>query len=76
MANPLPQQQLLLELLNMSGEIAIMGANDTSLLWRTTNECRRNGWVTLTTIGTSGTTKAELTILGRQAMEKAAKDIT
>lgn len=74
MAKPLPQQQLLLELLNMSGEIAIVGVDESSLLWRTANECRRNGWLTLTSIGASGTTKASLTIVGRKAMIAAATE--
>jgi hypothetical protein len=43
----LPQQQLLLELLAMSGDIAVTSAAPDSLIWRTLTECRREGWVTV-----------------------------
>ncbi len=47
MSKILPQQQLMLELLAMSGDIAITSAAPDSLIWRTLTECRRAGWVTL-----------------------------
>jgi hypothetical protein len=67
MAKPLPQQQLLLELLSMSGEIAVLGPRDDSLLWRTLEECQKLAWVKLTTIS-ADTYKVELRALGRAAM--------
>ena len=69
MAETLPQQQLLLELLHMSGEIAIVGETGGSLLWRTLEECRDRGWVKITAI-TGSTQRAELTALGRMTMTK------
>jgi len=47
MTTILPQQQLLLELLAMSGDIAVTSTAPDSLIWRTLTECRRAGWVTI-----------------------------
>ncbi len=71
MAKTLPQQQLLLELLHMSGEIAILGEADDSVLWRTLHECRDHGWVKLTAISDTGQ-RAEITSIGRMAMTGGA----
>ncbi len=73
MAKTLPQQQLLLELLHMSGEIAILGEADGSVLWRTLHECRNKSWVKLTAIGDSGQ-RAEITPTGRMAMTQGANE--
>ena len=43
----LSQQRSLLELLKMSGEIAVMGAKDDSLLWSTMHEFHSDCWITL-----------------------------
>ncbi len=43
----LPQQQLLLELLVMSGQIAVTGDPQDTILWRTIKEGIANGWITL-----------------------------
>ena len=55
-AHALPQQSLLLELLNMSGEIAVMGAKGDSLLWNTVHECHRHRWITLHILSDTATT--------------------
>jgi len=47
MSKILPQQQLMLELLAMSGDIAITATAPDSLIWRTLSECQRAGWVTV-----------------------------
>lgn len=52
----LPQQRLLLELLKMSGEFAVIGNPDDSLLWNTLRECKSHGWVTLDNLSDSATT--------------------
>ncbi len=50
MATPLPQQRLLLELLVMSGDIAVQELPEGSILWRTIDECKATGWLTVKTI--------------------------
>ena len=70
MSRVLPQQQLLLELLIMSGEIAVSSKFEGTILWRTLVECREAGWIVWTEIG-SGYYKAEITSKGRAAAESA-----
>jgi len=41
----LPQQRLLLQLVAMSGDIAVTNTPKTSILWRTLTECIARGWV-------------------------------
>ncbi|SDD98462.1 hypothetical protein [Rhodospira trueperi] len=41
----LPQQRLLLQLVAMSGDIAITNVRPSSILWRTLRECVDRGWV-------------------------------
>jgi hypothetical protein len=41
----LPQQRLLLQLVAMSGDIAITNVAEQSILWRTLRECVERGWV-------------------------------
>ena len=45
MAMLLPKQRLLLELLIMSGDIALADDIAGTILERTTGECERKGWV-------------------------------
>ncbi len=71
MAALLDQQRLLLELLVMSGEIAITTEPDGSLLWRTLNEYEAARWAKLTEIS-PGIRKVELTGGGKLAL--AAKN--
>ncbi len=66
MSQVLPQQKLLLELLIMSGEIAVNGKFEGTILWRTLMECRTAGWILWTEIG-SGYYKAVITQKGRAA---------
>lgn len=60
----LPQQQLLLELIRMSGDIAVPAEDDGTVLFRTLQECRDKGWITLSAFG-AGFNKAHITELGR-----------
>ncbi len=46
-----PLQQQFLEQLRMSGTIAMMTDDKTTTLWRTVEECRKKGWVSLKEIG-------------------------
>jgi hypothetical protein len=68
----LPQQQLVLELLRMSGEIAVTEAAAGTILQRTLDECRRSGWVTLNQVS-PGVHSVLLTASGRRQLEGAAK---
>ena len=40
----------------MSGEIAVMGAQDDTLLWTTLRECESQGWVSLVKLSDTATT--------------------
>lgn len=64
MADVLPQQQLLLELLVMSGRIAVSKDNAEGILWRTLNECERNGWLVMEVVN-ADYAAAEVTDTGR-----------
>ena len=64
----LPQQRLFLELLIMSGNIALPDKDDGTLLFRTMLECQKIGWITLTPFG-SGFSQAKITVSGRKAVE-------
>ncbi len=66
MADTLPQQQLLLELLIMSGQIAVPTDDMDTILWRTLEECKKAGWITLVEIS-PGLFSIEITRKGRQA---------
>jgi hypothetical protein len=66
MADTLPQQQLLLELLIMSGQIAVPADDTGTILWRTLEECKKAGWITLVEIS-PGLFSIEITRKGRQA---------
>jgi hypothetical protein len=63
----LPQQRLLLELIAMSGDIALSKLAPDSILWRTAQECRAQGWLALKEIS-PGIHKASMTPLGRSAI--------
>ncbi len=62
----LPQQELLLELLTVSGDIAVPGPPDESLLWRTLRECQQARWLALSEIS-PGIFKVRITASGRLA---------
>lgn len=66
MADTLPQQQLLLELLIMSGQIAVPADDKDTILWRTLDECKKTGWITWAEVS-PGLFKIEITRKGRQA---------
>ena len=66
MADVLPQQQLLLELLSMSGQIAVPKDCEGTILWRTLEECRAAGWLTSVEVS-PGLLKIEITRRGRRA---------
>ena len=63
----LPQQQLVLELLRMSGEIAILASAEGTILWRTLQECRRHHWITWTEVS-PGVFSVSLTAGGRRQL--------
>jgi len=67
----LPQQQLVLELLRMSGEIGVTEQAHTTILWRTLGECRAKGWLTMTQVS-PGLHSVALTAHGRRRLEAAA----
>lgn len=67
MTRTLPQQQLLLELLIMSGDIAVPDESPDSILWRTLRECRASGWLSLAEIS-PGIFQVAITPRGRQAI--------
>ena len=66
MADTLPQQQLLLELLIMSGQIAVPADDTDTILWRTLQECKTTGWITWVEVS-PGLFSIEITRKGRQA---------
>lgn len=63
----LPQQELLLEVLLMSGDIAIATNIEGSLLHRTLQECEDNGWLNQKLFG-AGFNKVTITDFGRNAV--------
>ncbi|WP_417796302.1 hypothetical protein [Terasakiella pusilla] len=64
MSDVLPQQKLLLELLIMSGDIAIADDISGTILERTVEECEKKGWVTRKQFG-AGFHKTTISPLGR-----------
>ena len=64
MGKILPQQELFLELLIMSGDIAIEITKEDTILQRTLAECKQKGWVKLSLFG-AGFNKASITPTGR-----------
>lgn len=64
MSDVLPQQKLLLELLIMSGDIAIADDISGTILERTLDECEKKGWVARSQFG-AGFHKTTITPLGR-----------
>ncbi len=69
MAMVLPQQKLLLELLMMSGDIAVPDADNETVLFRTLKECESKGWLSLKQFG-AGFNKAAITDTGRKAAKQ------
>ena len=64
----LPQQELLLELLVMSGDIAMADDVDGTILHRTLTECERAGWVVQKRFG-AGFNKLTITDAGRKMVK-------
>lgn len=62
----LPQQKLLLELLVMSGDIAVADNIEGTILERTLDECSAKGWITTKRFG-AGFNKTSITPKGREA---------
>ncbi len=67
----LPQQQLVLELLRMSGEIGVTEQTGETILWRTLRECRSKGWIATTEVS-PGVYSVALTPSGRRRIEAAS----
>ena len=57
----------MLELLRMSGEIAVTEQPGETILWRTLNECQAKGWLTVTRVS-SGVHSVTMTALGRRTI--------
>lgn len=70
MPSILPQQRLLLELLIASGQIAVPGETQGSILWRTLEECRQARWITWVDIA-PGFISISITGAGRIAAKSA-----
>jgi hypothetical protein len=68
----LPQQQLVLELLRMSGEIAVLESAEGTILWRTLQECRQAHWIIQKEVS-PGVFSVSLTATGRRALETSAR---
>ena len=66
MADTLPQQQLLLELLIMSGKIGVPADDTDTILWRTLGECKKAGWIIWVEVS-PGLFSIEITGKGRRA---------
>ncbi len=64
MVEILHQQRLLLELLSMSGNIAVPDSDNGTLLYKTLCECNIAGWIKLTPFG-DGFNQAAITASGR-----------
>ena len=64
----LPQQELLLELLTMSGDIAMADNIEGTILHRTLIECERKGWVIQKRFG-AGFNKLTVTDSGRKIVK-------
>ena len=64
----LPQQELLLELLTMSGDIAMADNIEGTILHRTLIECERKGWVVQKRFG-AGFNKLTVTDSGRKIVK-------
>lgn len=71
MTKILHQQQLLLELLCMSGNIAVTENNDGTILRKTLMETKAAGWITLTPFG-KGFDMAAITDFGRRVNEPSS----
>ena len=68
MSDILPQQKLFLELLIMSGDIAVADDIKGTILERTLAECQAKGWVTTKVFG-AGFNKTSITEKGRQRVK-------
>ena len=68
MSDLLPQQQLVLELLRMSGDIGVTEQRHQTTLWRTLGECRAKGWITIGEVS-PGVHSVALTPSGRRRIE-------
>lgn len=62
----------MLELLRMSGDIAITEGNHQTILWRTLTECRGKGWITVTEVSPN-VHSVSLTAAGRRTVEAESK---
>ena len=67
MSDILPQQQLLLELIMMSGDVTVPKNDDGTMIYRTLKECSGFGWVSVLP-GKSNSDIATVTAEGRKAI--------
>lgn len=68
----LHQQRLLLEVLSMSGNIAVPDKDNGTILFQTLIEAKDAGWITLSPFGT-GFDMATITDVGRAAIKDCRK---
>jgi len=73
MSTILPQQQLLLELLIMSGDIAVADDSEGMILGRTLKECVANNWTEVKIFG-AGFNKVTITEEGRRIASQSRSD--
>lgn len=73
MADILHQQRLFLELLVMSGNIAMPDKDDGTVLFRTMKECESAGWVATKQFG-AGFSQASVTESGRRVVNNRRDD--
>lgn len=58
----------MLELLRMSGDIAVMQSAEGTILWRTLQECLQKQWITWTEVS-PGVYSVSMTASGKRALE-------
>jgi len=68
MSGILNQQRLFLELVVMSGNIALPAEDNGTILYVTMKECEKRGWVSLSPFGT-GFKQAKITTSGRKQVK-------
>ena len=59
-----------MELLDMSGDVAVPSTDDNSMLYRTLKECETARWIELSSFG-AGFDKAHITASGRRIVKES-----
>ena len=66
----LPQQKLLLQILVMSGQLAVPSEPKDTSMWQILEECRAKQWIRMSELNPEFTT-VEITEVGRLALKSA-----